>query len=194
MNARHVLYALLSIAPHFCFADEEDDQLRELAKRTFWEDRSVSPDGYFILSKAYAHTRVIEGLRKALDSRPKNSRFDCRSSLLVVEKGVSESGVAQDTFFFRTGPDRRVMLSIFDRSSERSYRSEEAYNAKVNGQRATIALVVDRANPKNTRWGVGWDPAAGSVSLSVENDGKAAIGKDWVMRMAESVQCVKLAK
>ena len=197
---RYIISAFLFIATGFGFAadngiPEEDNGslLREMAKRTFWEDRSISPDGYFILSKAYAETRVIDGLRKALDSRPKNSRFNCKSSLLAVEKGVSEGGHEQDTFFFRTDPDRKVLLSILDLSSSRGgFRVEEAYNEKVNGTRATISLVVDKRNPRNIGWGVGWDLAGGSAALYVENDGKSTISKDWVMRLAESIQCIKI--
>ncbi|WP_398314313.1 DUF535 family protein [Zoogloea sp.] len=37
-----------------------------------------------------------------------------------------------------------------------------------------------------------WDLAEGSVTLYVDNDRKAPVGKDGGMRMAESVQCVKL--
>lgn len=190
MNTRNLILCTLCTLSSFSVSAESDNPFREIAKRTFWEDRTVSPNGYFIITKGYAETRVIEGLRKALDSRSKKLGLDCTSSLIDVEKGFAEDH--QDSFFFRTTPDKRVMLSVFDLASAGDvYRTEEAYNAKVNGERATLAMVVDRGNKKNIRWGVGWYSSGLSFSLYVENDGQSTIEKDWVIKLADSIRCRK---
>ncbi|KAB2968094.1 hypothetical protein [Zoogloea sp.] len=192
MNARNLILWMICTLPACSFAAEGENPVREMAKRRFWEDRTVSQYGYFVITKGYAETRVIEGLRKALESTPKNRRFDCASNLIGVDRGFSEEH-DQDSFFFRTSADRRVMLSVFDLASAGDvYRTEEAYNVKVNGERATLAMVVDRENKNNSRWGVGWYSSGLSFSLTVENDGRSIIEKDWVIKLAESIQCKKI--